>query len=121
MPSRKRRQAAARKPTAKPGRPSKFTQALADEICRRMAEQGQTLRAICRDEAMPDKSTVLRWATADVAFRASYTLALAARADDWADEMLEIADEGRVRVRRDRLRVKMRRWLLARSAPKRYR
>ena len=60
-----------------------------------MAEQGQTLRAICRDEAMPDKSTVLRWATADVAFRASYTLALAARADDWADEMLEIADEGR--------------------------
>ncbi len=42
------------------GRPSLYTEALAAKICRRLAE-GETLRAICRDTAMPDKATVLRW------------------------------------------------------------
>ncbi len=37
---------------AKKGRPSLYTEALAAKICRRLAE-GETLRAICRDKAMP--------------------------------------------------------------------
>ncbi len=41
----------------KKGRPSLYTEALAADICRRLAE-GETLRAICRDKAMPDKATV---------------------------------------------------------------
>ena len=42
------------------GRPSLYTKALAAKICLRLAE-GETLRSICRDKAMPDKATVLRW------------------------------------------------------------
>ncbi len=44
----------------KKGRPSRYTPELAANFCRRLAE-GETLRAICRDPAMPDKATVLRW------------------------------------------------------------
>ncbi len=44
----------------KKGRPSLYTEALAAKICQRLAE-GETLRAICRDKAMPDKANVLRW------------------------------------------------------------
>ncbi len=44
----------------KKGRPSLYTEALAAKICRRLAE-GESLRAICRDKAMPDEATVPRW------------------------------------------------------------
>ncbi len=44
----------------KTGRPSLYTEPLAAKICLRLAE-GETLRSICRDGAMPDKATVLRW------------------------------------------------------------
>ena len=44
----------------KRGRPSRYTPELAAVICERFAE-GETLRSVCRDKAMPDKATVLRW------------------------------------------------------------
>ncbi len=40
----------------KTGRPSLYTEALAADICRRLAE-GETLRSVCRDKAMPDKAS----------------------------------------------------------------
>ncbi len=76
----------------KKGRPSLYTEALAAKICRRLAE-GETLRANCRDKAMPDKATVLRWLAdkkkAD--FRDQYALAREMQADALFDEALEIA------------------------------
>ncbi|WP_431196787.1 hypothetical protein [Pseudomonas aeruginosa] len=42
------------------GRPSDYTPEIAQAICMRIAE-GESLRMICRDDSMPDKSTVLRW------------------------------------------------------------
>ncbi len=120
----------------KKGRPSLYTEALAAEICRRLAE-GETLRAICRDKAMPDKATVLRWLAdkkkAD--FRDQYTHAREMQADALFDEALEIADyasddwavdkDGKKtldheHVQRSRLRVDTRKWLMARMAPKKY-
>ena len=44
----------------KKGRPSLYTEVLAAQICRRLAE-GETLRAICRDPGMPAISTVMGW------------------------------------------------------------
>ena len=35
------------------GRPSTYGQEIADEVCRRLAG-GESLRAICRDEGIPD-------------------------------------------------------------------
>lgn len=44
----------------KGGRPTKCTQQVADELCAKLAD-GQSLRSVCADESMPEKSTVLLW------------------------------------------------------------
>lgn len=116
------------------GRPSEFSQETADAICLRMAE-GESLRQICTDENMPDKTTVLRWLGRYDEFRTQYAHAREAQADYWAEEIIEISDEsakdtiatedGTERmnsefVARSRLRVDTRKWLMARMAPKKY-
>ena len=45
------------------GRPSLFTQEIADEILERIIE-GESLRAICKDEHLPNIVTVVRWVSA---------------------------------------------------------
>lgn len=47
-------------PPKRTGRPTKYTDALADEICRRIAE-GEMLMQIVRDEHMPERKTVYNW------------------------------------------------------------
>lgn len=120
---------------------------MADTICGRLAE-GETLRGICRDDAMPDQTTVFRWLRTDEDFRKQYALAREAQADAWADEIIDIADDGtndfiggrnvrlngvyaptedktdpRVNaehIQRSKLRVDARKWLMAKAAPKKY-
>src|SRR5262249_23209911 len=58
----------------KRGRPSTFTQTVADELCRRLAD-GETLRAICRDPGMPGKTTVMQWLAEQPEFRDQYARA----------------------------------------------
>jgi len=124
--------------TATIGRPSKFSPKLIETICLRIAE-GESLRSVCRDDAMPDKRTVMRWLTAHDEFRDQYVLAREVQADHFADEMIEIADDAtndwmerkrkdgsietvldNEHVQRSKLRVDARKWLMARMAPKKY-
>ncbi|MCK1367639.1 terminase small subunit protein [Bradyrhizobium sp. 62] len=119
------------------GRPSDYSQQTAADICVRLG-LGESLREICRDEQMPDKSTVMRWLAAHKEFRDQYAGAREAQADYYAEEIIEIADDGsndwmeRKRgeetievenhevIGRSRLRVDTRKWLMARMAPKKY-
>lgn len=120
------------------GRPSSYTEKLGADICARLAD-GESLRTICRDSKMPDKATVFRWLAQDEgevkAFRDQYARAREAQADRLAEEILEIADdgrndtytdeEGRARtdqdvIARSRLRVDARKWLASKLAPKKY-
>ena len=120
----------------KKGRPSLYTEALAAEICRRLAE-GETLRSVCRGPAMPDKATVLRWLgdEAKASFRSQYAHARDMQADALFDEALEIADDvsgdwftdkdgkkvlDHENIQRSRLRVDTRKWAAGKMAPKRY-
>lgn len=98
-------------------RPSDFTQELADTICERIAD-GESLRAICRGDDMPNKATVFRWLAADNVFCDQYARAREAQADSLVDDMLDIADgkkaliEGAEKdVQRDRLAVETRKWI----------
>jgi len=127
MPTPKRR---------KVGRPSLYTEALATEICRRLAE-GESLRAICADKAMPAISTVMGWlfdGNHDE-FLEQYARAREAQAEIRADEIVDIADddtndftadkEGKLvanseHIQRSRLRVDARKWIAAKLLPKRY-
>ncbi|MBX5048773.1 terminase small subunit-like protein [Rhizobium lentis] len=123
------------------GRPSKFSQALAERICARIADR-ESLRSICRDEDMPSKSTVLSWLADEdkAAFRARYALAREIMADSFVDEMVEIADnssddwiekknasgettgwqENGEAIRRSQLRIATRQWVAEKLRPKKY-
>jgi len=119
---------------AKRGRPTIYTQELADEICRRLSD-GQSLREICRDKDMPDESTVRAWAVFDRdGFYPQYAKAREAQLERWADEIVEIADNGSNdwmarqgvqvansdHINRSRLRIDTRKWLMSKLAPKKY-
>ena len=117
------------------GRPTVYTEELADTILSRM-ENGEALRWICRDESMPDERTVRRWATDNrEGFSPRYARAREMQAARWAEEILEIADdgtgdtwrddEGNVHtnydvIQRSKLRVDTRRWLLSKLLPKQF-
>lgn len=48
-------------PESKPiGRPTDYTQDLADRICNELSE-GNSLRRVCLEEYMPSKTTVFKW------------------------------------------------------------
>ncbi len=113
------------KPKPKKGRPSLYTEALAAKICRRLAE-GESLRAICADKAMPAISTVMGWLFngKHEDFSEQYTRARQAQAEFQADEIIEIADAAEhgasEAVQAARLRVDARKWIAAKLLPKRY-
>lgn len=105
------------------GRPSIFTQELADEICRRLAG-GESLRAICESEDMPDESTVRGWALDNKdGFFPQYERARLIAYHGMGEGTLDISDNPSTdsgAVMRDRLRVDTRKWFLSKVLPKVY-
>ena len=121
-------------PTA--GRPSIFSEEVAQTICDRLA-LGESLRKICEDPKLPGMTTVIRWLGDEKfsSFRAQYAQAREKQAEFYAAEIIEIADDGsrdsfededgNVRVNqevvaRSRLRVDARKWYASKLAPKKY-
>lgn len=121
--------------TAK-GRPSIYSPELAATICARIAE-GESLRAICRDDAMPALSTVFLWLSNDRAFMEQYAISREEQAETLADQIVSISDEDSattksfgedevqvvfdsVAVARNRLRVDARKWVASKLKPKKY-
>lgn len=120
------------------GRPSDYTQETADLICARLAD-GESLRSICRDEAMPSCPTVFAWMRSHPEFLNQYTRAKEESADAHTEDMLEIADDARndwmrrnhgeddpgwvangEHINRSRLRIETRKWLASKLKPKKY-
>jgi hypothetical protein len=104
------------------GRPSSFTQEIADEICVRISG-GESLRSIVLGSHMPDRATVFRWLVANQIFRDQYARAREAHADSLVDDMLAIADaeyESNEAITAARLKIDTRKWLAGRMSPKKY-
>lgn len=131
-----KKKAATQRQPRRRGRPTKYTPDLGDAICLRLAE-GEPLRVVCEDADMPSLRTVLRWLSdgQHEEFCQQHARAREARAELEFDAMIEIADNGQRDVKedsegneyvdheviqRDRLRVDTRKWILARTSPKRY-
>jgi len=125
-------------PKKKMGRPTIFTQDLADTICVRLS-LGESLRSICRDDHMPAQQTVYVWLNRDKAFQDQYARAREEQADTHADEIIAIADEDpEVNPIRDKdgnvidikidsgyvayqkQRIEARKWTAAKLRPKKY-
>lgn len=115
------------------GRPSIYSQELADAICEKLVN-GLSLRRVCASDEFPGISTVMRWLRENEAFREQYALAREMQADGLFDEILDIADsqEGDVYVKdgeefvnhdaiqRARLRIDARKWMAGKMRPKVY-
>lgn len=74
------------------GRPSIYSNQLAATICTRIAN-GESLRSICRDEGMPDMSSVFLWLAEKPDFSQQYARAREEQAETHADAIVAIADE----------------------------
>jgi hypothetical protein len=97
------------------GRPTLFTQEIADKICKEL-EKGQGLRRACREnEDFPHESTVRKWTKENPEFYTQYTSAREIGYEAMADELLDISDGEKEdsAADRDRLRLDTRKWLLS--------
>lgn len=122
---------------AKPRQPVVYSDAIADEICARLAA-GESLRSICEDEHMPDEKAVRYWVIDNQHdFAPQYARAREIGYERMAEEILEIANTpqiGQKTVRKAtgleisegdmiehrRLQVETRKWLLSKMLPKVY-
>lgn len=103
------------------GRPSIYTEELAAEICRRIAS-GQSLRAICKEEGMPHRDTVLGWLfhKKHDGFSDQYAQALRFRAETYAEEIVDVSDEAEDHPVSRRVRVDARKWVVSKLLPRVY-
>lgn len=122
----------------KTGRPSIYTQELADSICAELAN-GTSMRTVCKRDDMPSMDCVFRWLREKPEFNEQYVKAKQESADALVEEMMDIADNGEndwmVRhgkdgeeswvvngehVQRSRLRLDTRKWIASKLKPKKY-
>jgi hypothetical protein len=100
-------------------RPSKYTKALAAEICAELA-QGKSLRSVCKQKGMPDAATVFRWLGSNEEFCEQYARAKEESADALVEEMLDIADDQDEHPQSRRVRIDTRKWISSKLKPKKY-
>lgn len=96
---------------------------------------GKSLVRVCSMPGMPNRTSFLRRVAEDKALQTRYAIAMDARADKYAEETIDIADdgsndtyidgEGRPKVdtdvvARSKLRIAARQWYAAKIAPKKY-
>lgn len=115
------------------GRPSSYNEDKAAEICARLVN-GESLRAICRDDNMPDVKTVYLWMSQNETFLQQYAKAKEDQADTLQEDILDIADTEPMQVVDDkgvaridsahvnwmRLRIDSRKWIASKLKPKKY-
>lgn len=122
----------AKAPTRKPGRPSKFSEQIADSICLRLSV-GETMVDILSSPDMPTVNTVWQWRKDRPAFQEAYVRAREEQMHAWADQIVSLADDSsddwmtcrkadgstfekfnRDHVQRVSLQIDTRKWLMAR-------
>ena len=96
------------------GRPTLFTEDLGDTVCAGIAK-GLSLVKICQAKDMPDERSVYRWRRLHDSFSQNYARAREDAADQFVQEIMDIADEATVEeVQVAKLRVDTRKWTAAR-------
>lgn len=103
------------------GRPTKFTEAFANNICERIMN-GESLREICLSDNMPKRTTVHRWLSENEVFQNQYARARDTQADTLADDIIAISDTATDKdsAAAAKVRVDARKWVAAKLKPKRY-
>jgi len=101
------------------GAPSKFTQELADEICRRLS-LGETMTSVCNDSRMPEYGTMWRWMKENEQFREESAHARELGTHALADQCIAIADDPILDPADKRIRIDTRIRLIGKWNQKKY-
>lgn len=114
------------------GRPSTYTQELADNICEQLA-LGNSMRTVCAADEMPAMSTVFKWLRENESFSEQYARAKQESSDYMAEELADISDKAledayaggenkavNAIVNAHRMRIDTRKWLMSKMKPKKY-
>jgi hypothetical protein len=106
-------------PPAKTGRPSAYSEELAEAICESIA-CGHALYRLCeQNERWPSERTIYRWLEENIEFRQMYMRARERCADRRAEELVVIADT-EPDPQRARVMIEARKWHASKLAPKKY-
>lgn len=104
---------------AKAGRPSIYSDEIAERILEGLAE-GQSLVQICAADDMPGLRTVMRWAAENEDFGTEYARAREAQAEVMDAKILTAADEAKADPQAARVQIEAYKWRAAKLAPKKY-
>lgn len=121
------------------GRPSVYSDELADEICSELSNSSIGIKTLCISRKhWPNCSTLFRWIQSNAVFREKYRQAKESQVELLVSEMLEIADDGsndlmtfikgdeeysrenKEVTNRSKLRVDTRKWIAERLLPRVY-
>ena len=126
----------------KAGRPTIYTEKLANEICEYLAS-GKPLTKFCKQEGAPKYCTIMRWLWRESAYKKDwnekYAMARKQQAEHFVDDIIEISDDGtndyiektdrrgkkviifnKEHVLRSKLRCDSRKWSASKMEPKKY-
>lgn len=104
------------------GRPSTYSQDLADEVCERIA-CGESLKSIAREASKPDERQFYRWLRDNETFRQQYALAREAQGDADADSVSDIGQRalsGEIDPNAARVAIDALKWSAGKRKPKVY-
>lgn len=101
------------------GRPSTYTEEMANRICDKLTE-GISLRKLCMQDDFPTASTVYVWLDRNPEFAERYARAREAATEDMLEEIFEIADDPKLDVQDKRVRIDTRKWAMGKLKPKKY-
>jgi len=104
-------------------------------VCDQLRDSSRGLRNLCDEiNGMPDRSTIHDWLSKDSEFSDLYARARVEQAEFMAEEILEIADDGRndfmedddgfrimgENIQRSKVRIDARKWLMGKLKPRKY-
>jgi hypothetical protein len=107
-------------PARTAGRPSLYSDAVAEIICERMIN-GENLTQICADPALPSRPTIYRWRAARPDFEAQCARGREALADYLLDKIEALADATtEENVNSQRVKISTAQWRAEKMAPRLY-
>lgn len=105
------------------GRPSEFTEELAQRICFEITN-GKSLRTVLKEDDMPSGPTVFKWMREHESFLKQYTRACEERTEAMLEDMQEIAEsvdlKNGLSVQKARLQIDTMKWIMSKQKPKKY-
>lgn len=102
------------------GRPSSYSEEVADAICERMIN-GESLVKICLDDKMPSRAAVYRWFDARPDFEARCARAREGLAEARVDEIEDLADATtEANAHSMKVKISTKQWVAMKMAPRIY-